>query len=83
MIFLGQLISSLILSTENLFPGQRKRGNYEERTGLSRLSPRVKDELDYVIRLRDQQFDLAVRNIQRELDKQIETFWNHGISNIL
>ena len=42
---------------------------YEQRTGLSRLSPRVKDELDYVVRLRDQQFDLAVRNIQRELDK--------------
>jgi len=42
---------------------------YEERSGLSKLSPQVKSELDRLVRIRDQRFDLAVRNIQRELAK--------------
>lgn len=42
---------------------------YEERSGLSKLSPQVKNDLDRLVRIRDQRFDLAVRNIQRELAK--------------
>lgn len=47
---------------------------YEERAGLSRLSPQVKQELDRLVRVRDQKFDLAVRNIQRELAKCQKNF---------
>jgi hypothetical protein len=47
---------------------------FEERTGLTKLSPQVKSELDRLVRIRDQKFDLAVRNIQRELAKCQKNF---------
>ena len=48
---------------------------YEQRTCLSKLSPQVKHELDRLVRIRDQKFDLRVRNIQRELAKCQKNFF--------
>ena len=69
-------IDKLIESEYRSFSARSEEARvvYEQRTGLSKLSPQVKSELDRLVRIRDQRFDAAVTNIQRELAKCQKNF---------
>ena len=56
---------------------------YEEKTGQTRLSPSIKEEMDELIRKRDSQFQARINSINQELqkcNKNVFGFMIHPIS---